>query len=87
MNDFLLGFGGHVGYAVAPEHRGRGYATEILRQAVARLATLGVDRVLVTCDPENIASARTIERCGGVLEDIRELPERRVSRYWIGWRP
>ena len=87
LNDFLLGFGGHVGYAVAPEHRGRGYATEILRQAVARLATLGVDRVLVTCDPENIASARTIERCGGVLEDIRELPERRVSRYWIGWRP
>lgn len=87
LNDFLLDFGGHVGYAVAPQFRGRGYATRILREAVARLAARGADRVLVTCDPENTASARTIERCGGVLEDIREAQGRRVSRYWIATQP
>lgn len=44
----------------------------------------GMERVLVTCDDDNIGSARTIERCGGVLEDKRlsreGVPKR---RYWI----
>lgn len=79
LTPFLLEVGGHVGYAVAPEHRRRGYATAILRQSVARLAALGVDRVLVTCDDDNHASAAAIERCGGVLEDVRG--DKR--RYWI----
>lgn len=40
------------------------------RLSVRRLRELGVDRVLVTCDDEIVASAATIERCGGVLEDV-----------------
>lgn len=84
LNDFLLNVGGHVGYGVAPEHRRRGHATEILRQSVALLAAEGVEKILVTCNDDNIASARTIEACGGVLEDVRpiegEAPKR---RYWI----
>lgn len=87
LTPFLLEVGGHVGYAVAPEFRGRGHATEILRQSVRRLVALGVDRVLVTCDDDNEASARTIERCGGVLEDVRPVeggPPKR--RYWIDAR-
>ncbi len=84
LNDYLRTVGGHVGYGVAPEHRRQGHATEILRQSVALLAAEGVDKVLVTCDDDNIASAKTIEACGGVLEDIRpvegESPKR---RYWI----
>ena len=84
LTPFLREVGGHVGYAVGPEHRRRGYATEILRQSLARLAALGVGRVLVTCDDDNIASARTIERCGGVLEDVRDVGEgTRKRRYWI----
>lgn len=84
LTEFLLNVGGHVGYAVAPEQRRRGYATEILRQSVARLADLGVDRVLVTCDDDNVGSAAVIEACGGVLEDIRPLPgEVSKRRYWI----
>lgn len=84
LNDFLLEEGGHVGYAVAPQFRRRGYATQILRESVRRLAALGVDRVLVTCDDGNIASARTIERCGGVLEDVRPVPSGPGKRrYWI----
>ncbi|MFW6598089.1 GNAT family N-acetyltransferase [Propionibacteriaceae bacterium Y2011] len=84
LNDFLLEVGGHVGYAVAPEHRRRGHATEILRQSVARLADAGVTRVLVTCDDDNIASAAVIEACGGVLEDVRTAPDAAPKRrYWI----
>lgn len=83
LNEYLIEFGGHIGYAVAPEFRGRGYATEILQQSVARLSELGVDRVLVTCEAENLRSARVIEKCGGVLEDIRPNDGTDFRRYWI----
>lgn len=87
LTDWLRDFGGNVGYAVAPEHRRRGYATQMLAQAVQRLAADGVDRVLVTCADTNLASAATIEACGGVLEDVRapEGSEPR-RRYWIDAR-
>jgi predicted acetyltransferase len=87
LTDFLREVGGHVGYAVAPEHRRRGYATEMLRHSVALLAGAGVNRVLVTCDEDNVGSAAVIEACGGVLQDIRSAagtPPRR--RYWIDAR-
>ena len=70
LNDYLLEHGGHVGYGVAPAHRAQGYATEILRQALVILRAEGVERVLVTCDDDNVASARVIEKNGGVLESI-----------------
>lgn len=71
LNAFLLRVGGHIGYVVVPEFRRRGYATEMLRQSIeiAR-QRLGIDRVLVTCDDDNVGSIRTIEKNGGVLEDI-----------------
>lgn len=80
----LLAVGGHVGYGVRPAHRGRGYAIRMLEHALSLLRVLGVRRALVTCDDGNLASARTIERCGGVLENILALdgvPPKR--RYWI----
>ncbi|MFC7456089.1 GNAT family N-acetyltransferase [Brachybacterium sp. GCM10030267] len=84
LNAALLEVGGHVGYAVGPEFRGKGYGQQILRAAVGRLAAHGVDHVLVTCDASNAASSALIERCGGQLEDLREGPGGRVTRrYWI----
>lgn len=85
LNDFLLAVGGHIGYAVRPTFRRRGYATELLRQSLEVLRDLGVARALVTCDDDNLGSIRTIERCGAVLEDVRTgdpgaAPKR---RYWI----
>jgi predicted acetyltransferase len=89
LNDFLLRIGGHIGYVVVPDCRRRGYATEMLRLSV-RLAhdQLGINRVLVICDDDNVASIRTIEKNGGVLENIvraadLDTPKR---RYWIDAR-
>src|SRR5262245_56509851 len=60
LNAFLQRVGGHIGYVVVPEFRWRGYATTILRLSVqiAR-EKLGIDRILVTCDDDNIGSIRT----------------------------
>lgn len=85
LTPMLLEIGGHIGYAVRPAFRGRGHATRMLGLGVHRMADLGVDRVLVTCDDDNLASAAVIERCGGVLEDVRPVadgvPPKR--RYWV----
>jgi predicted acetyltransferase len=64
----------------------RGYATEILRLSLqfAR-EKLGIRRLLVTCDQDNIGSMKTIERCGGTLENILSAPDlpKPKRRYWI----
>lgn len=79
LTAWLLEEGGHVGYSIRPARRGQGHASRALALAVRRSAELGLDRVLLTCDEPNIASARTIERNGGVYEDTRNGKR----RYWI----
>lgn len=85
LNEFLAAEGGHIGYSVRPSARRRGHATEALRQSLPHARALGLDRVLVTCDETNIASARTIEANGGVLEKTVEAASdgRLVRHYWI----
>ena len=86
LNDFLMQAGGHIGYGVRPASRRRGLATFALGEALAEAARRGIDPVLVTCDVDNTASARTIERHGGVLEDVRDTELGRLRRYWIRTR-
>jgi predicted acetyltransferase len=84
LNDFLSTLGGHIGYAVRPQYRGLGYAKEILRQSLDILRGRGVGPILVTCDDDNLASAKVIEANGGALESIvpgvTDVPKR---RYWV----
>jgi predicted acetyltransferase len=86
LNAFLERVGGHIGYVVLQEFRRRGHATTILRLSVqiAR-EKLGIGRILVTCDDDNIGSIRTIERNGGILENVISGPDldKPKRRYWI----
>ena len=66
---------GHIGYAVVPWKRGRGYATEALRRILIEARAVGLVRVEITTDPDNLASQRVIERNGGRYVDrfVNEL--------------
>ena len=83
LNDFLLDAGGHIGYSVRPSARQLGLATWAVGKVLGEARRLGLDRVLITCDEDNPGSRRTIERSGGVLEDIRDTELGRTRRYWI----
>ncbi|MCI9890123.1 GNAT family N-acetyltransferase [Micrococcales bacterium 31B] len=83
LSDFLLNVGGHVGYAVTPSARRQGIATFALGAIKPLAAELGIDSLLVTCDQTNEGSRRTIEKCGGVLEDLRQHEGVIKRRYWV----
>lgn len=84
LNERLASIGGHIGFAVRPAYRRRGYAKSILRQSLPTAASLGLGRVLLTCADANLASIRTIESCGGILENV-VAPDGGAAtrRYWI----
>lgn len=84
LNDFLFTFGGQIGYSVHPRERRQGYAKEMLALALPKCRARGLRRVLVTCRKENVASARTIQSCGGLLENEVCKGETIFQRYWIG---
>lgn len=85
LTDALRDFGGHIGYSVRPSERNKGYATEMLKLALDKARQLGIDRVLLTCDKDNIASARVIQKCCGVLDSEGIDPDdgKITQRYWI----
>jgi predicted acetyltransferase len=85
LNAYLAQVGGHIGYGVRPGFRRRGYATGILRQSLAVAASIGLERVLVTCDADNVGSAKVIQNCGGVLENVVPGSDAAVPkcRYWV----
>jgi predicted acetyltransferase len=83
LNAFLRQAGGNVGYGIRPSARGRGLAAWALRSILPEARDLGLAEILITCDDSNLASARTIENSGGVLEDIRDTELGRTRRYWI----
>jgi predicted acetyltransferase len=83
LNDFLLSYGGHIGYGIRPSERKKGYASKMLSMALPKAKELGIKRALVTCDKENIGSAKTILNNGGVLENEILQEGELTQRYWI----
>jgi len=85
LNDFLERIGGHIGYGVIPSCRQQGYATAMLKQALPICSSLGIEKVLITCDIDNLGSQKVIERCGGVFENLTHDSQLKVQkrRFWI----
>lgn len=85
LNEFLLHRGGHVGYAVSPRFRRQGIATEMFRQGMSFCRSLGITKLLITCNNDNEASWRIIENFGGSLENkiSDEESGEIVRRYWL----
>ncbi|MGV8981695.1 GNAT family N-acetyltransferase [Clostridium sp.] len=83
LNGYLLNFGGHIGYGVRPSERKKGYASLMLSMALPIAKELGINKALITCDKNNLGSAKTIIKNGGVLEN--EVPDdgEITQRYWI----
>ncbi len=88
LSEFLLNYGGNIGYSVLPEERRKGYAKEMLKLVLEYCKGYGLNRILVTCDKDNIGSYKTIKANGGILENevIDEVNLSKsgvIQRYWI----
>lgn len=84
LNEYLLQEGGHIGDGIRPSERRKGYGTEIIRLALAECKKLGIEKVLITCDKDNIGSAKAIIKNGGVLENEFVNSDGEIEqRYWI----
>ncbi len=83
LNDGLLKTGGHIGDGIRPSERRKGYATAMIGLALEECKKLGINKVLMCCDRDNIGSAKSIMRNGGVLENEVEENGHIEQRYWI----
>lgn len=83
LTDYLRQFGGHIGYSIHPDFWNQGYGTEILSLALQEADKLGLNKLLITCDKANPASAKVIINNGGVFENEVWNKDHWVQRYWI----
>jgi predicted acetyltransferase len=85
LNDYLLHYGGHIGYSIRKSERRKGYAKEQLRLALLECQRLGISNVLITCNKDNEGSRKTILSGKGILENEVINPENNgtIQRYWV----
>lgn len=85
LNEFLLNEGGHIGYSVRPTERNKGYATLMLGLGLQKCRELNLNKVLITCNKTNIASAKVIQNNNGILENevFSQTFSEIIQRYWI----
>ncbi len=84
LNEYLEKFGGHIGYGIAPSERKKGYGKIQLKLGLEEAKKIGLKKVLITCDDNNIGSAKTIEACGGIYNDtLADAEGNRIKRYFI----
>ena len=76
---------GHIGYGVRPAERRKGYAAQILKMTLAQAKKKGIYKVLIGVHDGNTGSWKTVEKCGGVMENIVHIEndDEPIRRYWI----
>jgi predicted acetyltransferase len=83
LNERLIMVGGHVGYDIRPSKRKKGYGTLILKLSLPIAKQIGLDRVMLTCDNNNIASWKIMEKNSAVLDEKYYYEGKFKRRYWI----
>lgn len=87
LNERTRQIGGHIGYEIRPSERGKGRGKLILQLALERARELGIERVLMSCDVDNVGSRKIIEANGGTMEggehDVSPLHPEPIYRFWI----
>lgn len=83
LNEQIEKYSGHISYSIAQKYRNNGYGTEMLRQALEICEVYGITDVLVTCDKNNPAGIRTIEKNNGKFENEVDRGDKIINRYWI----
>ena len=85
LNEACLNLFGNIGYSIRHSERRKGYATAQLALAKEICCGMGMTKLLISCHKENLASAKTIQRNGGVLENevVDERNGEVLQRYWI----
>ena len=85
LNEFLFNEGGHIGYSIRPTERKKGYATLMLKLGLQKCRELNLNKILITCDKTNVASAKVIQKNNGILENevFSETFSEIIQRYWI----
>ena len=87
LNDFLGLVGGHIGYGVAPEFRGKGVATYMLKYGLDFMKERGEEKVFISCHSENEASRKIIEKCGGEFAALVPHPYENGELFRTYWIP
>lgn len=83
LNEHLLLYGGHIGDGIRPSERRKGYATQMIGLALEECKKIGIKKVLMVCDRDNIGSAKSIIKNGGILENELNDNGKIKQRYWI----
>lgn len=88
LTPFLLQYGGSIGYSIRPSCRRQGHAVNMLKQMLEYCKQVKEGKVLLCCDRDNIGSYKTIQACGGRMEnmvqdDVGLSKSGWIRRYWI----
>ncbi len=85
INWHLEKWGGHIYFAIRPSMRNKGFGKKILKKSIPYANYIGIDKALITVDPDNKAAQRIIEFCGGKEDDITPATNQFPSqkRYWL----
>ena len=83
LNEYLLLYGGHIGDGIRPSERRKGYATQMIELALEECRKSGMKKILMVCDKDNIGSAKSIIKNGGILENELNENGKIKQRYWI----
>ena len=83
LTEEMLVNAGHIGDGIRPSERRKGYATAMIGLALKEAKKLGINRVLMVCDKNNVGSAKSILKNGGILENEVTVNGVTEQRYWL----